>query len=174
VYKSSGHEIDFLKMGSDGILTSELSRTEARVLHVTPFHSYPSKVSASISKKREYLNWASDDGYIIEDNYDSELTVSQKIEDALFSLANGKNVIYINTFSKTVAPSIRIGYMILPDSLLERFEEKLGFYSCTVPVFEQYVISEIIKSGDFQRHINRVRRNLRKSVGKAIPNNPLD
>ena len=102
------------------------------------------------------------------------MTVSQKIEDALFSLANGKNVIYINTFSKTVAPSIRIGYMILPDSLLERFEEKLGFYSCTVPIFEQYVISEIIKSGDFQRHINRVRRNLRKSAGKAVPNNPLD
>jgi len=163
VYKSLGHDIDYLKLGSDGILTTELSSTKARILHVTPFHSYPSNVSASISKRLEYINWAADDGYIIEDNYDSELTVSQKIEDALFSLANGKNVIYINTFSKTVAPSIRIGYMILPQSLLEKFEEKLSFYSCTVPVFEQYVISELLKNGDFQRHINRVRRNLRRA-----------
>jgi len=163
VYKSLGHNLDYLKMGADGILTTELARTKARILHVTPFHSYPSQVSASISKKKEYLNWASEDGYIIEDNYDSELTVSQKIEDALFSLADGKNVIYINTFSKTIAPSIRIGYMILPESLLDRFEERLGFYSCTVPVFEQYVISEILKSGDFQRHINKVRRSLRKN-----------
>lgn len=163
VYRSMGHEIDPLQMGPDGILSSELARTTARVLHVTPFHSYPSQITASISKKREYLKWAGDDGYIIEDNYDSELTVSQRMEDALFSLAEGKHVIYINTFSKTIAPSIRMGYMILPENLVERFEERLGFYSCTVPVFEQYVISELLRSGDYQRHINRVRRKLRKA-----------
>ena len=166
VYESLGHDIDYLKMGTDGILSSELKRTKARILHVTPFHSYPSQVSASISKKKEYITWAGEDGYIVEDNYDSELTVSQKMEDALFLLADGKNVIYINTFSKTVAPSLRMGYMILPMSLVETFEEKLGFYSCTVPVFEQYVICELLKNGDFQRHINRVRRKLRKASEK--------
>ena len=75
------------------------------------------------------------------------------------------NVIYINTFSKTIAPSIRVGYMVLPENLLEDFEKKLGFYSCTVPVFEQYVIAELIENGDFERHINRVRRLGRKKTG---------
>ena len=74
-------------------------------------------------------------------------------------------MIYLNTFSKTIAPSIRVGYMVLPEKLLEDFQKRLGFYSCTVPVFEQYVIAELIESGDFERHINRVRRAGRKSSG---------
>ena len=101
--------------------------------------------------------------YIIEDNYDSELTVSKKNEDTIFSLANNNTVIYLNTFSQTIAPSMRIGYMVLPENLVEKFEQKLGFYSCTVPVFEQYVLAELIHSGDFERHINRVRRARRKA-----------
>jgi GntR family transcriptional regulator/MocR family aminotransferase len=121
-------------------------------------------VTASISKRQEYLRWAdSHEGYIIEDNYDSELTVSKKNEDTVFSLANNNTVIYLNTFSQTIAPSMRIGYMVLPEILVEKFESKLGFYSCTVPVFEQYVLAELIRSGDFERHINRVRRERRKS-----------
>lgn len=162
VYQSLGHEIDHLQLGADGILSSELKRTKSRILHVTPFHSYPSKITASISKKNEYIKWAGDDGYIIEDNYDSELTVSMKLEDALFSLAKGRQVIYINTFSRTIAPSIRMGYMVLPKNLVPDYEKRLGFYSCTVPVFEQYVVSEMLKSGDYQRHLNRVRRQLRQ------------
>ena len=73
-------------------------------------------------------------------------------------------VIYLNTFSHTIAPSIRIGYMVLPEQMLEDFQEKLGFYSCSVPVFEQYVLAELINSGDFERHINRVRRARRKAM----------
>ena len=164
VYKAFGHEVEALKLGSDGILKSELARTRATVLHVTPFHSYPSKITAGISKKYEYLKWAGEDKYIIEDNYDSELTVSRKLEDALFSIADKDNVIYINTFSKTIAPSIRVGYMILPKELMRRYNEKLGFYSCTVPTLEQYMLCEMIKSGEFQRHINKVRRSLRREA----------
>lgn len=162
VYRSWGHGIDELKMGSDGILSEELARTRAGVLHVTPFHSYPSKITADISKKQEYIKWASSGRYIIEDNYDSELTVSRKIEDPLFSLAGGKNVLYINTFSKTIAPSIRIGYMILPQNMISMYHEQLGFYSCTAPVLEQLIISELLKKGDFERHVNKVRRRLRE------------
>ena len=73
-------------------------------------------------------------------------------------------VIYLNTFSRTIAPSMRIGYMVLPQGMLELFDEKLGFYSCTVPIFDQYVLAELIKNGDFERHINRVRRNRRKNL----------
>ena len=152
-----------LKMGSDGILTSELLSTDAGVLHVTPFHSYPSGVTASASKRTEYLAWAKrTGGYIVEDNYDSELTVSAKNEDTLFSLSGGRQVIYLNTFSRTIAPSMRVGYLVLPESLLSRFEDKLGFYSCTVPVFEQYVLAQLICDGSFERHINRIRRQRRK------------
>ena len=104
--------------------------------------------------------------YIIEDNYDSELTVSTKNEDTIFSLSEKGNVIYLNTFSRTIAPSVRVGYMVLPETLLESFEKKIGFYSCTVPVFEQYVLAELIESGDFERHINRVRRMRRKNNKK--------
>ena len=72
-------------------------------------------------------------------------------------------VIYLNTFSHTIAPSIRIGYMVLPEQMLEDFQEKLGFYSCSVPVFEQYVLAELINNGDFERHVNRIRRARRRA-----------
>lgn len=163
VYRASGVKCDMLRLGNDGIISSELEKTEASVLHVTPFNSYPSGITASASKRQEYLRWAEKrGGYIIEDNYDSELTVSKKNEDTVFSTAKQGHVIYLNTFSGTVAPSIRVGYMILPEELLTEFEQRLGFYSCTVPVFEQYVLAELIGSGNFERHINRVRRKKRK------------
>ena len=163
VYEANGITCDMLKLGYDGIKTSELERTQATVLHITPFNSFPSGITASASKRREYLSWAKKrKGYIIEDNYDSELTVSKKNEDTVFSLATDCPVIYLNTFSETIAPSIRVGYMVLPENLLEEFENKIGFYSCTVPVFEQYVLAELINNGDFERHINRVRRARRR------------
>ncbi|MBQ6947324.1 MAG: PLP-dependent aminotransferase family protein [Clostridia bacterium] len=163
VYEACGVITEQLKMGPEGIKSRELARSAAGVLHITPFHSFPSNVTASVSKRREYIAWATArDGYIVEDNYDSELTVSTKSEDTVFSMAHGR-VIYLNTFSGTVAPSIRVGYMVLPEGLLEKFEQKLGFYSCTVPVFEQYVLAELIGGGDFERHIHRIRRKRRKN-----------
>lgn len=164
VYEANSVVCDMLELGKNGIKTRELERTDATVLHITPFNSFPSGITASVSKRHEYLRWAEKrGGYIIEDNYDSELTVSKKNEDTVFSLSKNGEVIYLNTFSQTIAPSMRIGYMVLPEKLLENFSEKLGFYSCTVPVFEQYVLAELINSGDFERHINRVRRARRKA-----------
>ena len=77
-------------------------------------------------------------------------------------MSDGENVIYVNSFTKTISPSIRVGYMVLPCALLEKFEKELGFYSCTVPLYEQLVLKELIATGDFERHINRVRRDLRR------------
>lgn len=163
VYEANGVSCDMLKMGKNGIKTSELERTDATVLHITPFNSFPSGITADVSKRQEYLTWAkSRKAYIIEDNYAAELTVSMKNDDTVFSMAKDATVIYLNTFSETIAPSMRVGYLVLPESLLKDFEKKLGFYSCTVPVFEQYVLAELINSGDFERHINRVRRERRK------------
>lgn len=163
VYNANGVKTQMLKMGRNGIKTSELQNSSASVLHITPFNSYPSGITASVSKRQEYLKWAKiRNGFIIEDNYSAELTVSKKNEDTVFALSKNGRVIYLNTFSETIAPSMRIGYMVLPENLLATFKEKLGFYSCTVPVLDQYVICELIESGDFERHINRVRRAKRK------------
>lgn len=167
VYTANGAACEMLRMGADGIRSEELARTAATVLHVTPYNSFPSGVTADASKRREYIRWATDrGGWIVEDDFDSELTVSTKAEDTLFSLEPERTVLYLNTFTRTVAPSVRVGYMVLPPALLTRFEQTVGFYSCTVPVFEQYVLAELLNSGDFERHVNRVRRRRRREKEK--------
>ena len=72
----------------------------------------------------------------------------------------------MNTFSQTISPSLRVGYMVLPKALVDVFQEKIGFYSCTVPTFIQYVLAELIDGGNFERHINRVRRQKRKELNR--------
>lgn len=163
VYKANGANCDLLKLGKDGIVSEALENTKANVLHITPYRSYPSGVTASASKRNEYIKWAlKRNATIIEDDFDSEVTVLTKHIDTVFSLEPLNHVIYINTFTKTIAPSVRVGYMVLPRNLVDTFQNKLGFYSCTVPIFEQYVLAELINNGDFERHINRIRRKRRK------------
>ena len=163
VYRSRGVQVDYCPLGKDGILTDSLRTTKASVLHITPFRSFPSGVTATASKRREYLRWADDpDRYIVEDDYESEFSLLRKPEETLFAGSARQNVIYLNTFSRTVSPSFRVGYMVLPRALLPVFELRVGFYSCTVPAFEQFVLSELISGGEFERHINRIRRNERK------------
>ena len=162
VINAEGGKTEYLKMGKNGILTDELARAKADVLHITPFNSYPTGVTADYLKRMEYIRWAKKNGkYIVEDDIDSEFAVGAKPVETVFSLANGERVIYLNTFSKSIAPSMRMGYMILPDELLEIYREKLGFYSCTVPAFDQYVMAEFIDGGHFERHLNRMRRKLK-------------
>ena len=163
VYEANGAVCDMLTMGAEGIVSEELQRTKASVLHVTPFHSFPSGVTASASKRNEYVAWAkSRNGVIVEDDFDSEFTISTKHEDTIFSLEPQRSVFYVNTFTKTVAPSMRVGYMVLPAEATELFAQKMGFYSCTVPMLEQLILAELLQNGDFERHINRIRRKRRK------------
>lgn len=125
VYEANGARTDLLTMGEDGIESGELSRTKASVLHVTPFNSFPSGITASASKRAKYIRWAkARGGYIIEDDFDSEFTLLSKPEDTLFSLAPDGLVIYMNTFSKTIAPSIRAGYLVLPRSCMALYERR--------------------------------------------------
>ena len=164
VYRSRGVTVEYCLLGKDGILSEALKATRASVLHITPFRSFPSGVTASASKRREYLRWGSlPDRYIVEDDYESEFSLLRKPEETLFAAAGTGNVIYLNTFTRTVSPSLRVGYMVLPRPLLPLFSLRIGFYSCTVPAFEQYVLAELIDSGDFERHINRIRRNERRA-----------
>ncbi len=162
VYKSLDINYIKLKLGLDGIESSQLWNCKANILHVSPYRSFPSGVSASASKKHEYLSWANDNGkYIIEDDFESEFSISKKPTETLFATTKLNNVIYLNTFSKTISSAFRVGYMVLPTNLVQAFKEKLGFYSCTVSTYIQYVIAELIANGDFERHINRVRRKKR-------------
>lgn len=163
VYRACRVEYESLPLGANGIESEALGRSKASVLHITPYRSYPSGITASASKRHEYLSWANQsDRFIVEDDFESEFTVSRKSEDTVFSLATNENVIYLNTFSKTISPSMRLGYMVLPKQLLPVYEKKLGFFSCTVPTFEQLVVAKLISSGEFERHINRIRRLKRR------------
>ena len=163
VYQSTEITYELLPLTQTGIDSHALAKTRADILHTTPYRSYPSGVTATASKRHEYVRWASEGlRYIIEDDFESEFSVSSKPTETLFALSDRDNVIYLNTFSKTISPSLRIGYMVLPKHLVSVYEEKLGFYSCTVPTFMQYVLTELLENGDFERHINRVRRKRRK------------
>lgn len=164
IYRSSGVRLDPLKMGENGILSSELERTPASVLHVTPYASFPSGRSADASKRTEYLRWAEErNALIIEDDYASEFAAGLKNEKTLFAAEPREHVIYLNTFTKTIAPSARIGYLILPEKKAEMMRQKIRGRSCTVSTLTQLVLAELLMSGAFERHINRVRRKMRKT-----------
>lgn len=165
VYRASDVNFKKLPLGNDGIDIATLHNCNADVLHISPYRSYPSGVTASASKRHEYLRWAvQGKRFIVEDDFESEFSLSQKAEETLFSHTSGDNVIYMNTFSKTISPSFRVGYMVLPERLAKSFKKNLGFYSCTVPTYIQFVLAELISNGDFERHINRVRRAKRKKL----------
>ena len=162
VYALGGARCEALAMGADGIEPEALSCATASVLHVTPYQSYPSGVSASAARRRDYAAWARGRaGFIIEDDYGAELAVSTRQVETIFSLAP-ECVVYLNSFSKTLAPSMRMAYMVLPEALLPLYEEQLGFYSCAVPVYEQLVLAAFIRDGELERHVNRLRRRERE------------
>jgi len=163
VYRLNGAQTELLTLGPDGISRRELENSSAGVLHITPYRSYPSGITASAAKKREYLRFAKKRGaWIVEDDFESEFAPSSKPVETLFEIDGGTRVIYVNSFTMTVSPGIRVAYMVLPQLLLPVFEERLGFCSCTVPTLEQLVLAELIGNGDFERHINRVRRHSKK------------
>lgn len=163
IYRAAGVAFERLPLSTDGIDSGALSGSRADVLHTTPYRSYPSGVTATATKRHEYIHWSNQaPRYIIESDHDSEFSIFSKPTETLFTLATEDNVIYLNTFSKTVSPGLRAGYMVLPKKLVKPFEDALGFYSCTVPTFEQLVLAELIGSGSFERHINRIRRKKRK------------
>ena len=169
VYEANGAHCELLKLGHHGIHSSELRRSNAGVLHVTPFDSYPSGVTATAGKRQEYISWAKQrQAMIIEDDYASEFSPSTKSEDTLFSLAPEETVIYMNTFTKTISPAIRTGYMLLPKKWAAELKAKISFYSCTVPTYDQYVLAEYLNSGAFERYINRVRRKRRQERKNLI------
>ncbi|MCI5724094.1 MAG: PLP-dependent aminotransferase family protein [Erysipelotrichaceae bacterium] len=161
-YISQDVKLIRMKLGQNGILTSQLKEKHADVLHVTPYHSFPTGSTTDINKRKQYLKWAKDNhAWIVEDDYDSEYVFGINGRNTLFSL-DEKQVIYLNTFSNTIASAVRIGYMILPKGNLKELQAKISQRSNTVSTLMQYLVAELIQSGSFERHINRVRKNMRK------------
>ena len=156
IYAAGGVVCISAPMDSRGVIPGGLR--EADVLHCSPSHHFPSGLVTPVSRRRELLNWAKEGKWIIEDDYDSEFRFDAHPKPAMQAMDGGNRVIYMNTFSKSLAPSIRISYMVLPSGLMAEFRRSLGFYSCTVPSFEQYTLARFLSRGHFEKHINRMRK----------------
>ena len=160
IYAAGGVGCISAPMDDKGVLPEGLS--QADVLHCSPSHHFPTGLVTPVSRRMELLDWAGEDKWIIEDDYDSEFRFDAHPMPTLQTLDGAQRVIYMNTFSKTLAPSIRISYMVLPPALMEQFQKVLGFYSCTVPSFEQYTLARFLSRGYFEKHINRMRKFYKK------------
>jgi GntR family transcriptional regulator/MocR family aminotransferase len=153
-----GMDMVSIPMRSDGIDLSELERHRPDVVHITPSHHFPLGMVMPIAKRTALLAMAENmDFHIIEDDYDSEFRFRGRPIPALQGLDKADRVIYINTFAKSLAPSLRVSYMVLPPPLLATYERDFAFYSCTVPGFEQHVLARFMGEGHFERHLNRMR-----------------
>ncbi len=159
IYSQYHTKCKYLDMDDNGISINALNHSKASVVHICPNHHFPTGITMPASRRYEILEWASrsNDRFIIEDDYDSEFRTNGKPIPTLFSMDQREKVIYINTFSKSLSPTIRISYMVLPCSLASQYYKKLSFYSCTVSNFEQYTLAAFIKQGYFEKHINRMR-----------------
>ena len=167
IYAAGGVRCVSAELDSAGVRPDSLG--DARVLHISPSHHFPTGLVTPVSRRWELLDWAGKtDGYIIEDDYDSEFRFDAHPMPAMQSLDRKGRVIYMNSFSKTLAPSIRISYMVLPGELMDQFRRKLGFYGCTVPSFEQYTLARFLSRGHFEKHINRMRKFYRSRRNRVI------
>ena len=167
IYAAGGVECVSAAMDGFGVIPEKLGA--ARVLHISPAHHFPTGLVTPVGRRQELLRWARQrDGYIIEDDYDSEFRFDAHPMPTMQSLDHSGRVVYMNTFSKTLAPSIRISYMVLPPEMMRSFREKLGFYSCTVSSFEQYTLARFLDSGHFEKHINRMRKFYRTRRNRVL------
>ena len=175
IYAAGGVECISAELDRFGVVPEKLGA--ARILHISPAHHFPTGIVTPVQRRQELLRWAREaDGYIIEDDYDSEFRFDAHPVPTMMSLDHSGRVVYMNTFSKTLAPSIRISYMVLPEELLGKFRRELGFYSCTVSSFEQYTLARFLSRGHFEKHINRMRRfyrNRRNRIMELLMNCPL-
>ncbi len=157
IYQAGGVTCVPAAMDEKGVMPQSLG--DAQVLHISASHHFPTGLVTPLQRRKELLAWAAQgERYLIEDDYDSEFRFNERPVSAMHSLDRTGRVIYMNSFSKSLAPSIRISYLVLPPALMQRFRQQFGFYSCTVPSFEQYTLARFLGEGHFEKHINRLRR----------------
>lgn len=157
-----------IDVDEDGMKIQQLEESSAKVAYVTPSHQFPTGAVLSASRRAQLLNWAAQDEerYIIEDDYDSEFRYIGKPIASLQGLDHRGKVIYMSTFSKSLMPSLRIAYFVLPEKLLTRYHDIFTYYTSTVPRFEQHILTQFMKDGYFSKHLNRMRKIYRRKLEK--------
>ncbi len=168
----------YIPVDGSTISVEALEESGADVVHVSPANLFPVGMSMPMKRRIELFEWANrkKGRYIIEDDYDSEFRFGPLQMSPMFAESVSDNVIYMNTFSKTLVPSLRISYMVLPQRVMKKYEDSMSFYSCTVSSFEQYALARFISEGHYERHVFRLvnhYRKLRVQVIRAIKASPL-
>lgn len=162
IYEANEVTVCPVTLDENGIDPQDLEESGADVLHISPSHQFPTGIVTPIGRRRQLMSWLSaGDRWIIEDDYDSEFRFSGRVIPSMCSMDDLGRVIYMNTFSRTITPALRISYMVLPPALMEQYRRKLGFYSCAVPAFEQLTLARFLDEGYFEKHISRMKRRYR-------------
>lgn len=178
IYQAMGCKVRHIRLDGEGVNLGELLDAGADVLHLMPSHQYPTGLVTNIARRYALLSWAAEQPgrYLIEDDFDCEFRLAGKPIPALASIDAAQSVIYTNTFSKSLSSALRLAYMVLPDELMERFRRELGFYASSVSSVDQVALARLLESGDYERHVNRVRVRAREVrdglaviVRKAFP-----
>lgn len=160
IMEALGFELCLIGMDENGMKVEELEKSDAKIAYVMPSHQFPTGIVTSVGRRNELLKWAleKEGRYLIEDDYDSEFRYRGKPIPSLQGMGHGEKVIYIGTFSKAIAPAIRISYMVLPEKLLEEYHKRGRFISSTVSRIDQKIVNEFMRCGAFERHLNRMRK----------------
>lgn len=154
ILKNNNKKITYLNIDANGAI---LNKT-VDAIYITPFNEFPLGIKMSMSRKKEILTWLSNENkFCIEDDFDAEFRIGDSPTIPLFS-QNSSNVIFISSFSRTIGPSLRISYMILPNKLVTKFDEMYHSYSNSVPAIDQYTLANFIALGHYQTHINKLKR----------------
>ncbi len=158
-FLNMGYQMSFVSVEEEGIDPQKVRKYDPDVVYIMPSHQFPLGTVMPLKQRLELLKWASEKEarYLIEDDHDSEYRYRGKPIPSLQSIDHFDKVIYIGTFSKSIAPSLRISYMVLPPELLKRYHKNCGFYSTTVPKIQQEVLRAFIEEGHFERHLNKMR-----------------
>lgn len=163
VYEKCGARCRPVPLDAQGMDLDALAASGATVAHLSPSHHYPTGLVTPIGRRQALLRWAEEtDGLIIEDDYDSEFRFTGRPIPTLQSIDRSGRVIYMNTFSQTISPSMRVGFLVLPPQLLDRYRRELDFYACTVPALEQHVLSRFLAGGHYEQHLARMRKEYRQ------------
>ena len=169
VYGACGLRVSPIPLDDQGVPPEALKAAGARALHLSPSHHYPTGLVTPIARRQALLQWAEETGsLIIEDDYDSEFRFTGRPLPTLQSIDRGSRVIYMNTFSQTISPAMRLGFMVLPPRLLERYRRELYFYANTVPALEQHVLARFLDSGGYGQHLSRMRKEYKARRAQVL------
>ncbi|WP_258238341.1 PLP-dependent aminotransferase family protein [Arcobacter sp. CECT 8983] len=163
VFEQHNFEIEEIEVQQNGINLNQLKKSNAKLLYLTPSHQYFFGVTTPIANRIEIINWAKDNNsYIIEDDYDSELSYNNRPIPAMQGINNNEQVIYTGTFSKSFSPSIRVAYLVLPTKLLKRYKKEFDYHFSNIPIDIQKTLALFIKEGFWERHLRKVRTQNKK------------